>query len=110
MMTQSEIQNILEALSTDKQVELLLSYGHQLTLMTRDAYEIQGLGVTKPRLLRDANEIFHRLFPQIEKLIHEGKLDFPNDVMASWIAGEGRPAVQSASVQAFERAIIQCNT
>lgn len=103
MMTQSEIQKILETLSSDKQAELLLSYGHQLTVMARDAYEFQGPGVTNPRLLRDVNEIYHRLFPQIEELVQKGKAVFPDDVMASWIAGEGRQAVQSASFKRLKK-------
>lgn len=105
MMNQSEIQKTLEELSNTEQAHLLLMYGHQLTVMARDAYEFQGLGITKPRLLRDINEIYHRLFPQIEAISHKGKAIFPYEEMASWIAGVGRPSVQNASINAFERAL-----
>jgi hypothetical protein len=110
MISQSSIKHSLENLSNEKQIKLLLSYGHQLTVMARDAYEFQGPGVTKPRLLRDVNEINHRLYPQIQMLLLEGKSVFPLEELASWIAGEGRPAVQKASIEAFERARCLCNT
>ena len=109
-MTQEEIQRVLEDMPNNLQALLLSVYGHQLTIMARDAYEFQGPGVTKPRLLRDVNEINHRLFPQIRSLYSDDKTVLPPDVLASWIAGEERPSVKNASIQAFERALSLCST
>lgn len=109
-MTQDEIQMFLEGLSNRQQAQLLAVYGHQLTIMARDAYEFQGPGVTKPRLLRDVNEINHRIFPQIRSLYSEEKAALPLDALASWISGEDKPEVKIASIQAFERALSLCST
>ncbi len=58
-MNTEAIQKELDKLDSHQKSLLLLTYGHQLTIMARDAYEFQGPGVNKPRLLREANEIMH---------------------------------------------------
>lgn len=109
MITQNDIQAILEKLPVTEQIRLLLTYGHQLTVMARDSYEFQGAGVVKPELLRGVNEINHRLFPNIESLIGTEAPAFPSNIMASWIAGEGRPTIAQGSLRAFERALVICD-
>ena len=110
-MNQVQILKELESLSSKEQISLLLTYGHQLSVLARTAYEFQGPGVVKPRLLRDVNEINHRIYPQVKSLISSKSPEFPISEISSWISGEGRNEdTQNASIQAFERALSLCNT
>lgn len=110
-MNQAEILKVFESLSTKEKISLLLTYGHQLSVLARMAYEFQGPGVEKPRLLRDVNEINHRIYPQVNSLISNQTPEFPFFEITSWISGEGRnEETQNASIQAFERALSLCNT
>jgi len=110
-MNQTTILKTFESLNISEQIELLLTYGHQLTVLARTAYEFQGPGVEKPRLLRDINEINHRIYPQVHSLINNKKPDFTHTDISSWISGEDRnEETQKTSIQAFERALSLCNT
>ena len=110
-MKQTEILKEFEVLNSKEQVALLLAYGHQLSVLARTAYEFQGPGVEKPRLLRDVNEINHRIYPQLESLISGKNPEFPYSEISSWISGEGKnEETQETSIQAFERALSLCNT
>lgn len=110
-MNQAEILREIESRSSKEKVTLLLTYGHQLSVMARTAYEFQRPGVEKPRLLRDINEINHRIYPQVQSLISSKKPKFPFSEITSWISGEGKnEETQNASIQAFKRALGLCNT
>jgi hypothetical protein len=110
-MNHEKILKVLESLSSKEQISLLLAYGHQLSVLARTAYEFQGTGVEKPRLLRDVNEINHRIYPQVNSLVSSKSPELPNSEISSWISGEGRnEETQNASTQAFERALSLCNT
>ena len=109
-MKQLECQRILDSLPNDDQAKLLLLYGHQMTIIARDAYEFQGSGVIDPRLLRDINEINHRLFLQVKSLVFGEEPEFPNEVIASWIMGEDKPKLQKMCSHAIEYAIQIKNT
>ena len=71
--------------------------------MCRDVYEFQGPGVTKPRLLRDANEIHHRIYQAIREL-GDGENDgFSVSGISNWISADKRSEeIQNASIQAFK--------
>ncbi len=103
-MTQQDCEQTLASLSAVEQSQLLALLGHELTILGRYAYEFQGPGVTDPRLLRDLNEIQHRVHGQLFSLARCGEPDFPADLMASWLFGEGKPHLQTGLAFAFERA------
>jgi len=105
-MTQSDCEKILEAMTAAEQVHFLSVLGHTLTIVARDAYEFQAPGVTNPRLLRDLNEIHHRIYPQIKSLLGQGKPVFGQESMASWLLGKERSAqLQKACLWAFEESL-----
>ena len=104
-MTQQDCEKLLSTLSAAEQSRLLALVGHELTILGRSAYEFQGPGVTDPRLLRDLNEIQHRVHGQIFSLARRGEPDFPADLMASWLFGEGKPHLQTGLALAFQRAV-----
>jgi len=97
-------EQLLASLSTAEQARLLSYYGHQLTVLARSAYEFQGPGVSDPRLLRDLNEIQHRLLGQLASLSGSGAPEFGPEALASWLLGEDRPHLQSELAAAFNRA------
>ncbi len=106
-----QIQAEVDKLPAEGKMELLLNYGHQLTIMCRDAYEFQAPGVTKPRLLRDANEIHHRIYQATRELALGENEGFSLSGISHWIsANERSKDIRSASIHAFTRALEKCNT
>ena len=104
-MTQQDCEKTLRSLSVAEQSQLLSLFGHELTVLGRSSYEFQGPGVTDPRLLRDLNEIQHRVYGQLASLTRCGQPDFPADILASWLFGEEKPHLQQGLASAFERAL-----
>lgn len=98
-------EELLSSMSDLEQSQLLAIFGHELTILGRNAYEFQGPGVTSPRLLRDINEIQHRVFGQLISLTRNRQPTFSPDILASWLLGEGKPHLQPSLTQTFERAI-----
>jgi len=110
-MNTETIQKEIDKLDNHKKSILLLTYGHQLTVMARDAYEFQGPGVDKPRLLRDSNEIMHRVFQALRELEIKSDKCFSLSGIAHWISCEEKEGdIVSASKQAFSMAVKKCNT
>jgi hypothetical protein len=104
-LTQKECQSALAALSMEEQKRFLLILGHELTIVGREAYEFQGEGVINSQLLRDLNEIHHRLYSQIRDLVLEQKVSFSPESLASWLTAEGNPNTQAVCLAAFERSL-----
>ena len=108
-MDTKQIQKKLDDLSIEERLNLLIGYGHQLTIMCRDAYEFQGPGVTDPGLLRDANEIQHRIYQAIRELAQGESSGFSVTGISNWISAKERnEKIQSASVEAFKWALQKC--
>jgi hypothetical protein len=111
MMTQADCEKALRSMTPTEQAHFLGILGHTLTVAARRVYEFQGPGVTNPRLLRDLNEIHHRIYPQIRSLISGGEPTFDPETMASWLAGEERSAeLQKACLRAFEESMMRAST
>ena len=105
-ITQADCERALELMPVHEQAVFLCHLGHKLTVIARTAYEFQAPGVTNPRLLRDLNEIHHRIYPQVRSLISRGESIFDAESLASWIVGEERSSeLQSACLWAFEQCL-----
>ena len=104
-LTQSDCEIVLSAMSVEEQAHFLLILGHELTVVGREADEFQGPGVTNARLLRDLNEIHHRIYSPIRSLGSKQAATFPPDALASWVTAEGKPNLQGACLAAFERSL-----
>ncbi|WP_212630799.1 hypothetical protein [Pseudomonas sp. KB-10] len=108
-MKNEEIQIELDERNAHQKALLLLSYGHQLTVMSRESYEFQGAGVTNPRLLRDANEILHRVFQALTELQLQSEKSFSLSGISHWISCEEKTgSIVQASNQAFSMALQKC--
>ena len=109
-MNTEAIQEELDKLDSHHKSMLLLTYGHQLTVMARDAYEFQGPGVNKARLLRDSNEIMHRVFQALRELEAKSDTCFSLSGIAHWISCDEKEGdIVYASKQAFSMALQKCN-
>ena len=107
-MKSDEIEVVLNQLSAADRKNLLVCYGHQLTIACRDAYEFQGPGVLRPRLLRDANEIHHRVYQAVQEL-ERGDGGYTASEISHWIAAiERNDEIQRVSTRAFEWAVARC--
>ena len=105
-MNKEKCERILECLSSSEQLEVLLSYGYNLTLAARTIYyESQSLKVADLKLLNDINEINHRLFPQIKSLIIKSEPAFSISVMTALISGKDNSEIKIISLRAFENAL-----
>jgi len=106
-ITAQECESIIDAMSDGELSTFLAFLGHELTIVARSAYEFQGPGVTDPRLLRDLNEIQHRVFGQLMALngLRRSKY-MPAASLVSWLLGEDRSARLRFEVEhAFGRAL-----
>jgi hypothetical protein len=109
-MTEHDCERILGEMSGVEQARFLARLGHCLTIVGREAYEFQGPEVTNARLLRDLNEIYHRIYAQIASLAFGGSPAFPPDVLASWLMAEEKSEqLQQSCLTAFERALAYVN-
>ena len=105
-MTHSEIEKTLSNLSNHKKMMVLLDYGHELTISARDGYEVQGNSLTKPRLLREINEIMHRIFQAAKEIEIKTDQCFSLSSIGHWISCEERNQdLQKESINCFKRAL-----
>ncbi len=110
-MNSEEIDSQLKEFNSSQKIMFLLTYGHQLTIMAREAYEFQSPGVSNPRLLRDINEILHRVFQAIKEIEANSEECFSLSGISHWIYCADRSIdIQQASIQAYKRALEYCNT
>ena len=108
-MTSIEIDKLLSNFTEDQKVLVLLAYGHELTISARDGYEVQGDSLTKPRLLREINEIMHRIFPAINEIQTKSVERFSLSSICHWISCEDRNTdLQKESINCFKRALNRC--
>ncbi|MDX2198110.1 MAG: hypothetical protein SF069_03965 [Phycisphaerae bacterium] len=93
-------------MSPQEQARFLSSLGHWITVIGRDGHGFQEPGVADALfLLRDLNEIHHRIYAQIHTALNTSQPCFPPDVIASWICGEGKPHLQERLFWAVNQAL-----
>ena len=108
-MTHSEIDLQLAKLDDHQKMMVLLSYGHELTISARDGYEVQGDSLTKPRLLREINEIMHRIYLAAMEIERKDIGSFSLSSISHWISCEDRNKdLKKESINCFKRALNRC--
>jgi hypothetical protein len=94
-------------MSAGEEADFLANYGHSLTVAARDTYEFQAEGVRDAIALRAFNEIHHRIYRQIQRLVGHGERNTDSDLLASWLIGKDRsPEVQAACLWALQQALL----
>ncbi|MFP5389976.1 MAG: hypothetical protein ACLGI6_00290 [Gammaproteobacteria bacterium] len=107
-LTQQDCARALADMSTQELALFLARLGHMCTIFAREAYEFQGPGVTDPYLLRDFNELHHRVYSQLAALLRDSQAVFPPEALASWLSGEGRSETfRAAAMNAFESCFME---
>jgi hypothetical protein len=96
--------NLFRKLDAAAQVKLLTSFGHELTIIARDTYEAGTEEVLEPQRLRRINEIQHRVFGHIDKLLNADSERYPDDVLMSILLTHQDSTLQTQAQGAFERA------
>ena len=94
----------LAALDLGARAQFLASLSHELTIAGRDSYVVQGVGLTKPELLRGINEIQHRVSACLAQLL-SGAADasFERSMMNS-VLKSSNDELRAHGVTAWKRA------
>ena len=82
-MDHDEAKHRFKNLRQEEQLRVLAMFGHNLTIVARDMYESQALGVRAPERLRAINEIQHRVFGHIRALTAADADRYPDEVLLS---------------------------
>ena len=67
--------------SLQEQIDFLLKFAHELTIVARDTYEYGEDGVTHPSRLRRINEVQHRVVSFVIALRQNDAQRYPDDVL-----------------------------
>ena len=62
LLTQTECEEALAAMLPEEETIFLAHLGHLLTVVARETYEAQELGVKNSIILRELNEMHHRIY------------------------------------------------
>ena len=93
------------ALPTPDQARFLVTFAHHLTIVGREAYEVGTDGVTSPNVLRQLNEVQHRLMGILHALLSPQPSPSPHDTEPSAIMTQSSfDALASRFQWAFNRA------
>jgi hypothetical protein len=102
-MTTEEALEIFTSLDKESRLLFLARYGHQLTIIARSAYVEEVSDMLAMRLLRDLNEIEHRLFGYMASIMTNDAHCFDDRTIVSILLGN-EPA-GSGTATAFEAAL-----
>jgi hypothetical protein len=102
-----EARRRFESLPADVQARVLANFGHNMTIAARDTYEFQAPGVRAPQRLRDINEIQHRVFAHIAKLLTDDAGRYPDDVLLSIMIEHDDQHLTAQALWALEEAFKQ---
>ena len=82
MVTRIETLRSLDKLS---QIETLLRFATNLTVVARDAYSDGTYRVQQPEKLRDVNEIMHQVLQHTRQVLTDESAYYPDDLLDSII-------------------------
>jgi hypothetical protein len=97
------------SLSESEQTRFLAAFAHALTIVARDGYEIGADGVSHPNLLRQLNEIQHRVLGGILARLNAHSERYPDDVLLAIMSESAFHALTTRLHWAFSRAWQQCS-
>jgi hypothetical protein len=92
---------LYSSLNRTAQVKLLSRFGFNLTVAARDTYAAGSEALSDPRRLRQINEVQHRVFSHIGKLINNDPDRYPDDVLISMLLHHDNLALCSQAERAF---------
>lgn len=103
-MNRTEATLVFNHLSSDEQTKFLALFSHNLTVLARDSYEVGTENITKPFLIREINEIQHRVSMQIYLLLENSSERYPDDVlMQIFLEHSENTVFEAEMIRAFEQ-------
>lgn len=84
-MKTEEAIAVFSNLSAEEQKEFLVRLSHELTMLGRDAYEINSENFTNPAQMRAINEIQHRISSHLLALIKNETNRYPDEILVRMI-------------------------
>ena len=94
-----------KTLHAEGQLRVLAIFGHELTIVARDAYEGQASGVRAPERLRAINEIQHRVFGHIRAMTTADASRYPDEVLLSILFELGDEDLRLETLRAMGEAL-----
>jgi hypothetical protein len=94
-------------LPSSSQIEVLVRFAHELTIVGRDAYEPSSLGLRHPQRLRSVNEVQHRVASHVLALLTADPGRYPDEVLAPLILEQDDPELRRQVAAAFARSLSQ---
>ena len=92
------------SLNRNAQIRLLSRFGFNLTIAARETYEVGTDQVLDPPRLREINEVQHRVFGHIGKLISNDLDRYPDDVLISMLLRHHDMTLRAQTERAFAEA------
>lgn len=80
-MTIEEAINVFSAYSLKEKEDFLAHLMYELTIITRDNYEVGHDGLTNPQRVRRINEVQHRISDFLCALLGNNSHRYPDDVL-----------------------------
>jgi hypothetical protein len=94
------------ALGPDGKACFLALLAHELTIIARDTYEVEGDGLTSPNRMRAINEVQHRLMGVLVALLRGDPSRYPDGVLVRIVLEHPEDAVLQRQLrEAFARAL-----
>jgi hypothetical protein len=95
------------ALSAEAQAKFLAQYAFELTIASRDTYEVGTDALTDPRRLRKFNELQHRILGHLRDLLRGDSDRRPDSSMVNCMICADDIDIGPAAGRAFERTALK---
>jgi hypothetical protein len=106
LMSTADAIAYFTALTSDAKVSFLAELAHELTILARDTYEVDGIGLTDPGRMRALNEVQHRVLGVLTALLRSDPKHYPDDVLIQILLDHpDDPGLQRQMSNAFSRAL-----
>lgn len=101
----AEAKNRYNELDDRQQTDFLIRFAHDLTILGRDCYEIDGTGVDHPKRLRYVNEMQHRIMGAVMELRGKEKGAKSRDWIVELMLKHESELLKTQTDWAFEHSI-----
>src|SRR5438105_1650755 len=102
-MDLSRVVDDFRGLAAASQIEVLVRFAHELTIVARDTYEASSLAVRHPQRLRSLNEVQHRVTGHVLALLAGDPARYPDDLLMSLILEQEDPDLRRQVAAALAR-------
>jgi hypothetical protein len=84
-MNLTEASRRFSSQSVEEKMEFLTALAHEITILTRDSYEVGTVGLTRPARVRALNEVQHRVLGFLLALVKDSPARYPDDALVEMI-------------------------